>query len=60
MFPRHLLLEALHGIAFAGLERSINVHISNLRAKIEPNPSRPRYIETVFGVGYRFCDDSVD
>ncbi|MFQ5594555.1 MAG: response regulator [Anaerolineae bacterium] len=60
VYSRQILLEELQGIAFAGLERSINVHISNLRAKIEPDPSSPRYIETVFGVGYRFRDDPVD
>ncbi|MFQ5341493.1 MAG: response regulator [Anaerolineae bacterium] len=60
VYSRQMLLEELQGIAFAGLERSINVHISNLRAKIEPDPSSPRYIETVFGVGYRFRDDPVD
>ena len=55
VFSRLALLEEMQGIAFSGLERSINAHISNLRAKIEPNPSEPRYIETVFGVGYRFA-----
>jgi len=55
VFSRLALLEEAQGIAFPGLERSINVHISNLRAKIEPDPAEPRYIETVFGVGYRFC-----
>ncbi|GAG94590.1 unnamed protein product, partial [marine sediment metagenome] len=35
-------------------ERNIDVHIRNLRAKIEPNPSNPSYIETIYGVGYRF------
>ncbi len=39
------------------MERAINVHISNLRAKIEPDPANPRYIETVFGIGYRFNGD---
>jgi two-component system alkaline phosphatase synthesis response regulator PhoP len=57
VFPRQVLLEQVQGVAFSGLERSIDVHISNLRAKIEPDPSNPRYIETVFGVGYRFCAD---
>jgi len=55
VLSRAELLEAVQGVAFAAMERSINVHISNLRAKIEPDPSNPRYIETVFGVGYRFC-----
>lgn len=54
VFSRQVLLEQLPGMAFAGLERSIDVHISNLRAKIEPDPHRPRYVETVFGIGYRF------
>ena len=48
------LLEFLPGEAFAGAERSVDVHIRHLRTKIEPDPSMPRYIETVFGVGYRF------
>jgi DNA-binding response OmpR family regulator len=57
VFSRLALLEELQGIAFSGLERSINAHISNLRAKIEPDAAEPRYIETVFGVGYRICAD---
>lgn len=57
VFSRSALLEEMQGIAFPGLERSINVHVSNLRSKIEPDPAEPRYIETVFGVGYRFCAD---
>jgi DNA-binding response OmpR family regulator len=48
----------LQGTAFEGVERTIDVHIRNLRTKIEPNPSQPRYIETVFGVGYRFSSDA--
>jgi len=58
VFSRASLLEAVQGIAFEGMERSINVHIRNLRTKIEPDPANPRYIETVFGVGYRFCNNS--
>jgi DNA-binding response OmpR family regulator len=54
VFTRQALLEATQGVAVAGLERSVDVHISNLRAKIEPAPRDPRTIETVFGVGYRF------
>ena len=49
------LLEHLQGTALEGAEKTVNVHIRNLRTKIEPDPSNPRYIETVFGVGYRFC-----
>ncbi len=57
-FSRADLLEQVQGVAFEALERSINVHISNLRAKIEPDPGNPTYVETVFGVGYRFCADA--
>ena len=48
------LLERLQGVAIEGVEHTVNTHIYNLRAKIEPDPSHPRYIEAVFGVGYRF------
>jgi len=60
VFSRAELLTRLQGVAFAGIERTVDVHIRNLRAKIEPDPSKPCYIETVFGVGYRFCVDSDD
>ncbi len=59
VFTRASLLETIQGVSIDSMERSINVHISNLRSKIEPDPSKPRYIETVFGVGYRFCADSL-
>jgi DNA-binding response OmpR family regulator len=54
VFSRTALLEAVQGVAIESMERSINIHVSNLRAKIEPDPANPQYIETVFGVGYRF------
>lgn len=57
VFSRTELLERLQGNAFEGVERTIDVHIRNLRAKIEPDPSHPRYVETVFGVGYRCVGD---
>jgi DNA-binding response OmpR family regulator len=53
-FTRLQLLEATQGNAYEGYERTIDAHIKNLRAKIEPDPKNPHYIETVFGVGYRF------
>jgi DNA-binding response OmpR family regulator len=53
-FTRLELLERLQGIAIEGVEHTVNTHIHNLRAKIEPDASQPRYIEAVFGVGYRF------
>jgi DNA-binding response OmpR family regulator len=54
-FTRAELLEHLQGMALEGAEKTINVHIRNLRTKIEPDPSNPQYIETVFGIGYRFA-----
>ena len=53
-FKRLQLLEATQGAAFEGYERTIDAHIKNLRGKLEPDPKNPRYIETVFGIGYRF------
>jgi len=58
VFPRMQLLERLQGVAVEGTERTIDVHIRNLRSKIEPNPSDPTYVETVFGIGYRFRQDT--
>ncbi len=58
VFTRAQLLEAIQGSAYAGYERTIDAHIKNLRAKLEPDPKHPRYIETVFGIGYRFRKDA--
>ena len=58
VYSRMELLEELQGTAFEGVARTIDVHIRNLRTKIEPDPSAPQYIETVFGVGYRFRSQS--
>ena len=55
VFTRSELLEALPGEVFEGAERSVDVHIRNLRKKVEPDAAEPRYVETVFGVGYRFA-----
>ncbi len=57
VFTRAQLLEATQGDAFEGYERTIDAHIKNLRAKIEPDPRQPRYVLTVFGVGYRFAEE---
>lgn len=59
-FSRLQLLEAAQGDAFEGYERTVDAHIKNLRAKIERNPRQPVYIETVFGVGYRFTEQGSD
>ncbi len=54
VYSRLDLLEKLQGTTFEGVARTIDVHVHNLREKIERNPNQPEYIETVFGVGYRF------
>lgn len=55
VFTRMELLDHIQGEAFAAYERTIDVHIKNLRAKIEDDPRNPQYIETVYGVGYRMA-----
>ncbi len=55
-FTRLQLLENVQGQAFEGYERTIDAHIKNLRQKVEPDPKKPRYILTVFGVGYKFSE----
>lgn len=56
VFSRSQILQAVQpeSVVFEGFERSVDAHIKNLRQKIEQNPKEPQYIETVFGVGYRF------
>ncbi len=56
VFTRTQLLNAVHGVAFESYERAIDAHIKNIRHKIEPNPPEPRYLLTVYGVGYKFID----
>jgi DNA-binding response OmpR family regulator len=58
VFSRLELLDRMQGTAYEGYERTIDVHIRNLRTKIEPDPANPRYIETVYGSGYRFSSQS--
>jgi len=53
VFSRTELVDRLYESGFTGLESTLNVHIRNLRLKIEPDPATPRYLETVFCVGYR-------
>jgi DNA-binding response OmpR family regulator len=54
VFTRDQLMETVWGFAFAGDTSTVTVHIRRLREKIEPDPARPRYLQTVWGVGYRF------
>jgi len=56
-YSRLDLLDRIQGTAFEGYERTIDVHVRNLRTKIEPDPRNPRYIETIYGVGYRFATE---
>ncbi len=55
VFSRLELLDQIQGTTYEGYERTIDVHVKNLRAKIEPQPKSPRYVETIYGVGYRFA-----
>lgn len=55
VFTRLQLLESTQGAAYEGYERTIDAHIKNLRAKLEPDPHSPQYVQTVFGVGYRLA-----
>jgi DNA-binding response OmpR family regulator len=56
ILTRAQLLDAVRGIAFESYERAIDAHIKNLRRKIEPDPHDPRYVLTVYGVGYKMTD----
>lgn len=56
-FTRAQLVDRLYQVSFEGVDRSIDAHIKNLRRKLEPNPSEPRYVLTVFGVGYKFAEN---
>jgi DNA-binding response OmpR family regulator len=56
VYTRAQLLDAVWGYSHSGYEHTVNSHINRLRAKIERNAERPEYIQTVWGVGYRFRD----
>jgi len=56
VFTRSQLLDAIHGVAFESYERAIDAHVKNIRRKLEPDPRQPRYLLTVYGVGYRLTD----
>lgn len=57
VFTRLQIVERVQGYSFEGYERTVDAHMKNLRRKIEDNPKEPRYILTVYGVGYRFSGD---
>ncbi len=54
VFTREQLVSRLHGYSFTGIDRSIDAHVKNLRQRLEDDPANPRYILTVYGVGYKF------
>lgn len=56
VYSRFELINKVQGYDFEGYERTIDAHIKNLRQKIESDPKNPRYIKTIFGVGYKFAD----
>ncbi|MBA7640435.1 Alkaline phosphatase synthesis transcriptional regulatory protein PhoP [subsurface metagenome] len=60
VFSREQLIENALGYDFEGFNRTIDVHILNLRRKLEPDPDHPGYIKTVYGAGYKFLEESSD
>ncbi len=56
-FSRSEILDQVQGVVLEGYERSVDVHIKNIRRKLGDNPRNPRYIQTVYGVGYKFVGD---
>lgn len=56
VWTRLQLLDRLQGVAYEGYERAVDSHVKNLRQKLEPNPRQPRYVQTVYGVGYKLGD----
>ena len=56
VFTRGQLLDSIKGVSFESYERAIDAHVKNLRKKLEPDPRRPKYVLTVYGVGYKFSD----
>ena len=56
VFTRAQLLDAVRGTDVESFERAIDTHVKNIRRKIEPDPRNPRYILTVYGIGYKFAE----
>lgn len=59
VFSRLQIVQQVQGYAFEGYERTIDAHIKNIRRKIEENHREPKYIITVYGVGYKFGEENV-
>jgi DNA-binding response OmpR family regulator len=60
VFDREQLIEEALGYDFEGFNRTIDVHILNLRRKLEPDPAHPHYIKTIYGAGYKFLEANRD
>lgn len=58
VFSRPQLIEKALGYDFEGFDRTIDVHVLNLRRKLEPDPNHPKYIKTVYGAGYKFTESA--
>lgn len=58
VFSREQLLERLYGVAYDGFDRSVDAHIKNLRQKLEDDPADPRYVLTIYGIGYKFSSEA--
>ena len=56
VFTRGQLLDAIRGLEAESFDRAVDVHVKNLRRKLEPDPRNPRYVLTVYGVGYKFAE----
>ena len=57
-FTREQMIDRVHGVVYEGYDRSIDSHIKNIRRKVEEDPLNPTYILTVYGVGYKFTDET--
>ena len=57
-FSRQDLLDVVWGVQYVGYAHTVNTHVNRLRAKVEPDPARPLFVQTVWGVGYRFAADA--
>ncbi len=58
VFTRMQLLESVQDYGYEGYERTVDVHIKNIRKALEPNPAEPKYIQTVWGVGYKLSEET--
>jgi DNA-binding response OmpR family regulator len=58
IFTRDEIIEITKSDDYDGFDRSIDAHVSNLRQKIEDDPKNPRFVKTVYGMGYRFGDEA--